>query len=411
MLYKVSCVHEGFLNDAFDQRIVWAVEETLQAQIQGAHAEFSSQVLHTWYLKNEVREKRIKMLLAAHQDIVFKIEQCALVSCDDEKQAIVNYAQGFKECLRSCDLWKQEEDAEVDVMLWRFAQSCYTRFGFSSPLQEQPVLHEELTAVIKQAHAKMTRIEQGVMQRAVGEIHQKVLEKRVQRTLRVGDVPEVFAAVPHQTHVTIEDPQYPVAIQEHLISVRKVFKTEHLAENLYLDTTQLSTALDLQGKEMKEKFLKKIDFLLVVVHGPRVWVEAISNEMLCVYTKKLLEENKSKDIQHKAFIIRSDGINYLRGRGALALAEKKEAALMKTEMMQDILIDVALLNGKIRRSQRFQERLHRWPGFIDWWREILKALRIEIEVPLNSLRACLSGQQMEKLEGIKDDSFSGGLLS
>ena len=127
----------------------------------------------------------------------------------------------------------------------------------------------------------------------------------------------------------------------------------------------------------------------MIVEKDRVWAEAISNDMLPKYIKHLEAGVLDRTIQHQAFIIRADGVLYREGKGDLAPTEEVIDRVMRSQWMEDVLIDAALLRGKILYSDRFKERVAQWPDFLELWNKILTALRRKREISESALQACL----------------------
>ena len=383
----------GFLNEAIDQQIIWVVQKDLKAKMQGKCPEFSSGVIHTWCLKNEVRAKKMGIVMAAFQDITFKIEQLGMLSHEDTRQSILQHAEGFREHPTPQATWGSERKMEkTNLVLWQFAEKSYDRFGFPIPFDQNTILKEAIAQTIAGVHQKISDIFIDFHKNAVSEMHQKCVVKKQMRTIQYQHSPTDALPEPVVKHQKIKDKDYPSAMKNHATPIREVFKTPHLTENFYIESNQLSTAQQ-NGVHLKESFLKTIDFILVVVRDEGVWVaEAISNDMLPKYIKHLQQHPTDNAIQHQVFIIRADGVLYHRGTGTLAPSQTTIDDIMCSQWMQDVLIDTALLKGKILYNERFNERVSRWPDFLEFWNKILTALPLKKEISVNALRSYLPSE-------------------
>jgi len=386
----------GFLNEAIDQRIIWVVQKELKEKMQGKCPHFSSGVINTWCLKNEVKAKKTQILMAAFQEITLQIEALALKSHASRQQAIAEHAQGFREQVILHANWaSQKKLEETGIVLRQFAKSCYERFGFSTPFEDNHELKDSLDQAIQEVHLKIQQIFTDFHKSAVSEMHQKCVVKKQMRVMHFQHTPSGVYPEPIMHHATITESEYPAKMKQHSTPVKEVFETPHLTENFYIEINQLNTAIG-NDISLKNTFLKTIDFILIVIEKDKVWAEAISNDLLPQYIKNLKAGVTNERIRHQAFIIRADGVYYTRGTGALAPDTAKMNAIMGSAWMEDVLIDAALLNGKITYSERFKERVANWPDFLVFWNKILTSLPLKKEISVNALLSFLSTELVGK---------------
>ncbi|HEY4832752.1 MAG TPA: hypothetical protein VIH61_09370, partial [Waddliaceae bacterium] len=380
----------GFLNDEIDQQIIWVVQKNLKAKMHKGDKPFRSSHIHTWCLINEVKAKKQGIIMAGFQEIAFKIEQfCFLAHSDAHLYAIKQHAGGFREkCIPQAAWESQKKLAKTDVVLWEFARGQYGRFDFEILFEENSTLKETIAVTINQVHEKVSHIFKDFKANAASEIHQKSVIKKQLCTVQYKHHVSAVVPEPLTKHVKISDKDYPIAMQEHITSVRKIFNTPHLTENFYIESNQINTAKK-NDIHLKENFLKTIDFILIVIHKGNVWAEVIANDMLPSYIKNLKKRLDDKAIQHQAFIIRADGVLYLKGKGALAPETTTLTNIMASDWLKDILFDVALLQGKFLYNDRFKERIRNWPDFLEFVNKILKSLPLKKEISSGALLSYL----------------------
>ena len=91
-------------------------------------------------------------------------------------------------------------------------------------------------------------------------------------------------------------------------------------------------------------------------------------------------------MKHKAFIINAEGKVIQKGKGLLAPTDEEVEKILKSQWMQDLVIDAALLKGEIVHADRLLERMKTWKDFPQFWEKIVQAL----PNPENANRAAMS---------------------
>lgn len=377
----------GFLDDSIDQRIIWVIPESLMIK-QGVSSEgFHSRTLFSWLLNNEVKAYKSTILMAAFQEIAFKIESLGLNSSDDRSHYIHKHAAGFKEQAHPTQAWESHEKSEItSLFLRQFATEYYDRFHFEIPYKAQTSLNAEIEEIIMQVEKKIAQIAVNFHTRTATEVHQKCMLHAHEEIQKVQYRPNPLPITPEQLrpHTPLTDPNYLLSLKpKH--AVRSIFKTPHLTEHFYLEPNQLHTARRLDHP-LKEKFLKRIDFILIIIQGDQVYAQAVSHDVAIHHLKSLKNPPSAVHLEHQAFMIRADGVLYQSGMGVLAPTVEKRNAILSSTWLQDVLIDAALLKGQILNdNDRFSERVKKWPQFHEFWKKILKALPFPREYSLQSM--------------------------
>jgi hypothetical protein len=359
----------GFLDPNIDQTIIWVIPPNLK------HTEtFKSPTLFARLLHHEAKAIKSVVIMAAFQEIGFKIEKIGFNAIADPCQVIQTYVNGFKERVQPHAGWgAQEKPIAIDLLLWDFAKKLYSRFGYTTPFDEQIDLKKEIALIITQVQTLIQQVMANFHNRAVTEMHQKCILQEQLHQLHYSQPRPPLRPEPPQLYKNLYDPNYPQRTLQADYEVRTIFKTSQLTQNFYLEPNQLHTACT-PVAQLKENFLKPIDFLLILVHQGETYAEALSHETLIHYLNTPQSPPQTPP-PHKAFIIRADGVPYYSEIvGPLAPAQAKQEEILKSVWLLDVLIDVALLKGRIYHHARFFERVKQWPHFFEFWSRILKSL-------------------------------------
>ena len=383
----------GFLDDAIDQRIIWVVPPGVNKKRE-AQETFHSRILFSLFLQNEVKSIKNSLLMAAFQEIAFKIESIALAGLPNPSAAIKKHADGFRDVVKPDQTWESNEKLEdTDAVLWSFAKGFYQRFRYATPFDEQTQLKEDICQIITAVHTQIAHVLVDFHNRAVTEMHQKCMIQEQMQKLQYPSNRQLLKAESLRPHKKITDQDYLSSLDPQN-EAGAVFKTPHLTPKLYLEWNQLNTARTFTGS-LKEKFLKPIHFLMIVIQGPDVYAEAVSNNVLIHHLEDLKNPPKDLKSPHQVLVLRADGVVYQEGAGSFAPSKEQKERVLSSLWLQDVLIDVALLKGKILNNDRFFERIQKWPQFIEFWGPILKALPHSQEHSLNALRSYLPESMRE----------------
>lgn len=384
----------GFLDEAIDQRIIWVVPRALKEKRLEKRTLFHSSLLFSLFLQNEAKAIKSVILMAAFQEIAFKIESIGLSSSTDQSRAIKTYVGGFRDRVKPNQTWESREQLEeMATLLWLYAKGLYARFGYATPFEDQAGLNEGIAQIIAQVQTLITHVVVDFHTRAFTEMHQKCIIQEEMHKVQYQQDRLPIKPEQLQPHKKIIDHDYPQSLNPQN-EVRAIFKTPHLTQNFYLERNQLHTARVLKSS-LKEKFIKPINFLMIIIHKDKVYAEAISHDVLVHHIEDLKNPPKDPDIQHQAFIIRADGVLYQEGSGSLAPSKEQRDQVLRSVWLQDILIDVALLKGRILNNNRFIERVKKWPQFLEFWSQVLQALPHPKEHSLNALLSYLPAEMKE----------------
>ncbi len=388
----------GNLESAMDMTLIWVVPAQLLAKKKVKEERVTSAMLFSWFLQNKASSIKKVVLMAAFQEISLKIESLGLPVSPDKSQAIKKYERGFREKVKPQQIWDaQEELADTDKVLWRFAETCYRRFGYETPFE---AVKKTLETFIAQVKAKIPQMVIDFQKTVLSEVHQRCvvieevhkLQFQIERPSRAPEPLRPFKLVTDKDYISSIKPENAAQI---------VFWAPRLTPGLFLEENQIHTARSLDIS-LKEKFLKPIDYMLIVLHEGKVFAEAVSDDVMVRHLAALKRAPQGADIKHKALILRADDVLYQRGTHQLNPSDEMVKQVLESEWLQDILIDVALLNGKILHNERFIKRVQKWPNFFEFWGRIVQAQPRPKEYTLEAILPYLPPKMQREVKDKKE---------
>lgn len=362
----------GFLVPNMQQTIVWALSPQLRDKMTPAQKQFNLTHLLTWCLRNEAKAKKGGILLAAFQEISQLIEAIGF----DPKMAVASvkkYANGYKDKVDPTALWSAEMTLEkTEKALFDYAEALYKRFGYALAFKQNGQLITQITKIINETKAKVEAIEINYNRNAALEMHQKSfvniqIKKLIIRHDRTNMAPE-----PLRPFKKVTDADYVSSLKE-VDSARVVFNTPQFSPHLFHEANQLHTA-KVGAQSLKERFLKQVDFLVVIIAQKHFYAQAVSNDVAAEMVSELQKAPNDLQVPHKAMMIRANGKLYQKGAGGLKPTDAEVQTVLASPEMQDVLADVTVLNGRLPVNDRFAKRLQKWPQFQKLWDRIIKSL-------------------------------------
>lgn len=137
------------------------------------------------------------------------------------------------------------------------------------------------------------------------------------------------------------------------------------------------------SSDPSSQYLKPIHFFLILAEKNkqtgevRIWADVNSNQIIGSEQDELITCPKEvEDLTHTVFLVSANGDIIQRGRGAVAPIEESVTSITQSLWLQDLVIDAALMRGRIHNPVRLLERIKAssWLEFESLWNKILKAL-------------------------------------
>lgn len=352
----------GFTTPQMKQSIIWAIAPALAKKIS-ADKPMTPRLLFTFYLQNEVKARKSGILLCAFQEICHCIEKAA--------SSFEKLKKGVKEMVDPKKAWQTDvATEETEKALMAYAEGVYKRFGFEIAFKDNQILKVELSKIIAEAKQKIVTLEVNYSKTAALQMNQKAFINKVVKKVIVPKDLSQYAPEPLKVGKKITDGDY----QTSLVPTQRashIFKAP-FSEKLYLDDSYLYTATQ-GGVSLKERFMKKIDYLVVTVANNKFFVKAVSNDIAAQVVEDFKRVKVDLQVPHKAFITRASGKFYRKGKGPLEPSSAEIEAITGSAEMQDVVNGVAVLNGKMPLNDRFKSGLQSFPQFNKLWAQINEA--------------------------------------
>lgn len=368
------------------KRVVWATRKSLEKKIAqqiGANPTPPGKV--AWMVSNEATLSAQEILARAYRQIAYLIQEPAYKELaevlDDPKKQIERFHKNPQRFLEENFKNRYQEFAQSTALedaskvLWDYAKALYQKYNYSAVWSKELPLYGEIEFVIQDVADKLGRIP-GRNMAAAGErarihVHQVQQVQQHQTEKVVLDLkPLVEANLDDSVHIFAHD--LCGRLKGMSRSVRQLFGSPSLSLELYYTENAIQTVTT-GRKPLAEKFLKPVeDLLLVQDEGKPLVGFAISNMEAAHFKKQLMAAMEGQGHnglpRRQIALVTSTGILAQNGPGAMGFVWDK---LVKETAFQDILIDVALLQGRICFQERLMERLKTWEDIWVLWDKVL----------------------------------------
>ena len=373
----------GLLDEQMIQNVVWIYPKGVAKKIPlGSSKELDGAALFAWCVQNEVAQMEKRIILAGFQEIGFKIESPAAQELKklvhDPKGQIAlmeKYSGGFLEKNRHDPYGaygEHEKDEKTAEVLRAYAKELYAKFGYTTPFDENTHMVEGINAIIEEVKKRIKTIPTNWGKKLSTEVeqHTRLQKETEQENYR----PRPFDPLSSEGiygDVGIDTPGYPFTSD--IKPADEIFHTKGLTENFYLELNQRNTAKN-AGKPMGENYLKPIDLFEIIITEKGTVAVVCINEITSTHLRRLEKETNNPELKHKAFIVSAEGKLIQKGKGVLAPTDEQIEKILKSQWMQDLAIDAALLRGEIIHPDRLLERIKTWKDFPQFWEKIVQAL-------------------------------------
>ncbi len=373
------------------QTISWVIPRSLNRTI-AAHGD-----ILTWTDVNENEQEKIRIIINAFQEIVFAIAKPAR---DELKAAFLKDCRtpGSKmECMIATYqkyVWGLTERSPADAYaafgnhevmkktreaLEFFAINVNVRFLYPGSYYDNHALKDIVNAIILDVEAKIKEVSITPSLAVASETeHQQELRTQKEKQ-QENQCPRPTQSRPldgRYGEVSIYSPDY---LHTHRELARAHLDNPFLTENFYFNQNHMITAFGDDGVEMA----KPIDFFIIIIekdpssNKKRIWADVDSNEIISTdFNQLILAPKEVENLTHTAFLVSASGQLIQKGCGAITPDNKDVTEILQSPWLQDLVIDAALLKGKIQNPERILERIKLcgWEQFARLWDQTLKSL-------------------------------------
>lgn len=374
------------------KRIVWCNTKRLEAAIaQEIGKRPTSVEKSAWMVRNEASLTADEILTRSYRQIAYLIQAPAyhelyevLHSPEKQIERFHKNPQRFLEenfKNRYQEFGQSVAPEKTAIVLWDYAKALYQKHNYSAAWSEKLPLYQEIKLIIERTSQLIAEIPRrniaGAGERAHIHIHEVQQVQQHQNQQVVIDLKPVNeVALANSVHIFAQD------FSKHLIRmgrpVRELFKSPSLSAELYYTDNAIQTALS-AGRPLAEGFLKPVeDILLIQEEGGPLRGFALS-KMEAAHFKQQLDQGlpwleshnqympKSLPKQ-KVMLVTSTAIMVQNGSSGMSFDWEE---LRKTASFQDLVSDVALLQGRICFQERLSERLRTWEDIWVLWDKVI----------------------------------------
>lgn len=338
--------------------------------------------IFSWTVTNEVEQLKKKVILAAFQEISFEIDKKARDEIerlleDPEGQILLmeKYKNGLLDHIVHnpyAVFADHEKEEKCRVVLMNYAKDRYQKYGYKVPFKNNTVLLSRIESIVQEAESRVKMILTGQKPDLGLEVERHTQQKK--ETEQKQYKPRPFDPIAGEKLIgklRVTFPRYPDLLD--IRSARSFFDTPRLTERLFLDINQRRTAVQ-SGSSLGKKYLKPIDFFMILFEEGQEPIAVVqSNDFLPVIQEDMALGTEEKEVKHKVLLVTSEGVLIQRGKKRLEPTEKEISDVMNSQWLQDLVIDAALLKGKIAHPERLRARIADWKDFPKFWEKIIAA--------------------------------------
>lgn len=381
----------GFVEEGFEQNVSMVFLKHTARQIFSTEAYEIDEFFH-WTYQNQKEQEEKRIILNTYQEIAYLVAQEAreeihAVYQEDESedlsealQVYAKYESAFVEPI-PCNAYEAfaEHDSlcPVEDAFYSFAESLYARFNYAVSFRGNQRVQEGVLSLIQNVKQVIEKIHSNA-----NKLVAKEVEQHIQRKCESQREQENYCPRPYEPlalpgiygNVSITSPMFFPEGKW----ARDVFKSDFLNDRIYLELNHMKTARLNPGEEEGTRCIKPIRFYMILLreNNPAVAL-VMAHELVSSQLKLILDcQEVIEGLKHTVFIVSAKGDLIQRGVGALAPRGEVVEELIRSEWMQELIIDAALLKGEIPDHPLLHQRIERfgWPIFEELWLKILEGL-------------------------------------
>jgi len=414
----------GFLDK--DQTVSWVVPRSLGQKIADKDNGPEVSDILAWTEDNEKEQENTRIIINAFQEIAFAIAKQARnelkrafrkdcmtpgSKMESMKETYRKYAWGLNERL-PIDAYQAFGEHEVlkktREALESFALTAYVRFsyGISYYSNENQSLRAEVNAIISDVEKRIKEVYASPSLFVAAEVEQQQEMRTQKEKQQENQCPRPMQSRPldgKYGDVEVYSPKF-LNVKRELAC--DFLESKFITDNLYFSLNQMITATA-NGTEIA----KPIDFFLIIIEQnpytkkKKIWADVDSNEIVAHdLNDLLLSPKKVEGLTHTAFFISASGQLVQKGLGALTPDAREMQKILQSDWVRDLVIDAALLKGKIPKDpkdiDRILQRIKKcgWDEFAKLWDKILNSLPNVERAQIQAFESLEKRYQKECLE-------------
>ncbi len=414
----------GFLT--LNQTITWVLSPNLSQKISEDETLTVANIL-LWTDSYKKEQEELRIVLNAFQEITFVIAKLARKNLkalhaeeskikDSKMESVIEYfqkvAQGLLET-RPRDAYEafgqHEVKRETKKVLLSFAKSHYRKFDYDVTYEDNKELQNSINGIIEDVEERIKHIYATLDCSHVLEIghqagssqhvalssserqagssqhvalsssgHQEIHTQKQRQQENQCFHPIPISLDGEYGDTSICSPAYPQAKKT---EARSFFKTSFFKDDFYLLENYVRTA-KLSSLESESEYLKPIHFFIICIIEDEgclsEWAFVDSNEIVSTVLDDLINCPPTVEgLEHTAFLVSAQGRLIQKGCGAIQPDQAVVDRIIESEWMENLVIDAALINGRIQNINSLSKRIERlgsWKEFEELWNTILQTL-------------------------------------
>lgn len=362
----------GFLKK---QSVIWGIQEEFAQQISTLMKQpLSVKMLIEWSELNEKNDMITDMSMLGFEEIDFLCEKPARLELrkaltDPAKQIKIyqKYRNGFvKKNIQTASFRFGSAQIQMPAatLLTQYAKAAYEKFGYSEKWEKAQIVHQDVKKIIGKVSRYLptlgskSQLEMG--RECYMHIQQMQQSEKEQISQQHGDLRAIIE-VPLSS-IVLTDPHLVTQLNALSDPIGQVFGSKHFTQNLRVSHNAIHTAAS-GGLPLGIKYFKDVVYVLVIGDDIKQ-AYALSDYEAATMQLKIAE----KEIQcckRKFLLMTSLGIEVCKN-----FSEIDSEKIKNSVWLNDILVDLSLISGKIYDIKRLAERLTNWDDFWPMWNSI-----------------------------------------
>lgn len=344
-----------------------------------------------WMVANEAELSAQEILVRGYRQIAFlilksTIEELQQALDDPQKQIKIFHAnpQRFIEIENEEERYEQFAQSvtmgDTGKVLRKYAKGLYKKY-YGKSLSKGSQLYQEISIIIARIKDKIDKIPSRNISQS-GErtrihIHQvQKMEEKQKHQVAYNLNPIDEKPLADNLHIFSDD--LTNALKKLSQPVQALFGSPSLSKDLYYTQGAVNTAYT-GYTSLGKGFLKPIDDILIIQLGNGPLIGFALSKMEAAHFKRQFDQGLAwldqhgqrrpkNTVPHRVMLVTSTAILSRNGSESSAFPWPE---VVKESAYQDILIDVALLQGRICFPDRLCERLKTWHDIWSLWGKIV----------------------------------------
>lgn len=366
------------------QKVHWIVPASLLGKLETQNGHPLTPVaIVDWSIGNEGKKFERETLKRAYQEIDYLAEKPLWDEIKKEVDQPIKQLDLFNKYakalvieatfLPSLRFGGKNNATDPYLVLKQYAQQAYERYQYRSPYGKAKDYHQKTEQVIRETISSVGHLAQqdpGLGLQQTHQFHFQMQETHaMQMQLNFAD----RQPAPYQPLLEgcrLDSPSFLKELLEYCPSARQIWNSSGFTETFYYSPNALQTLQTSQISD-DQPWRKPIDYALLVQENDQLSVIALCNEEAAYFKQQLQGITLNLAVDRQAALISYKGWLIQNGSKSLKFSPFQREQLTQHQTYQDLLTDLALVNGQISQGTRLSERLKSWDNFNNVKKQIM----------------------------------------